>query len=98
MLLQGLNPPGCWSYYKACTVVFFFSFNGYAVSTSYPLSVMSTICSNCAVRAPSAVTTVQVSIHVRVALVPWLMMGSVPHAERQKSELGLLFFQIPYQQ
>ena len=50
---------------------------GPAVSTSTPSSVTSTVCSNCAVRLPSAVTAVQPSSQSLCCQVPSVIIGSM---------------------
>ena len=47
------------------------------VRISAPLSVTRMVCSNCADRLPSAVTTVQPSSHISHSWVPRLSMGSM---------------------
>ena len=50
---------------------------GRRVSTSTPSSVTRTVCSNCAVRLPSAVTAVQPSSQTRAYQLPMVIMGSM---------------------
>src|SRR4051794_1123745 len=47
------------------------------VRISAPSAVTSSVCSNCALRRPSAVTTVQSSSHITQACVPRLSIGSI---------------------
>ena len=48
-----------------------------AVRISQPLSVTTTVCSNCALLLPSAVTEVQPSGHITSRKLPALIMGSI---------------------
>ena len=62
-----------------------------AVSTSTPSSVTRIVCSNCAVRRPSAVTAVQPSSHMTWRHEPIVIIGSIvnvmpgPHDRRWRS-------------
>ena len=49
----------------------------YRVRTSTPVSVTRTVCSNCAVREPSAVTAVQPSSQMTGRMSPIVIMGSM---------------------
>ncbi len=63
-----------------------------AVKTSTPFSVTSNVCSNCAVRFPSAVTLVQSSGHVLSRYDPSVIIGSmVKHIPGAASPTALFF-------
>lgn len=44
---------------------------------STPVGVMSNVCSYCAVRLPSVVTAVHLSLHILHLVVPAVSMGSM---------------------
>ena len=48
-----------------------------SVRISAPLSVTSTVCSNCAVRRRSVVTAVQPSCQISKSMLPRVSMGSI---------------------
>ena len=50
---------------------------GDAVRISTPSSVMSSVCSHCAVHLPSAVTAVHPSLHILSAVRPIVSIGSI---------------------
>mmetsp|Transcript_46110 Transcript_46110/g.96832 ORF Transcript_46110/g.96832 Transcript_46110/m.96832 type:complete len:90 (-) Transcript_46110:415-684(-) len=47
------------------------------VKISTPVSVINTVCSNCAARPPSCVTTVQLSDHSWHSALPSVIIGSM---------------------